>query len=100
MSVAETIRTLRDRGFDIRADPPNIHVRHPDRRELDRARALLDELRARKVEALKLLAEGLDWDEPGERARLDRAYDEADAIACTVPSWADCWTWCRPRRDR
>jgi len=97
-AVAEILDTLRDRGFQLVAEPPNIHVKHPDRRELDRARALLDELRACKVEALKLLAEGETWDEGRERGRLDGAYDTCDEIAHTVPSWSDAWTWCRAER--
>jgi len=97
-AVAEILDTLRDRGFQLVAEPPNIHVKHPDRRELDRARALLDELRACKVEALKLLAEGETWDEGRERGRLDGAYDSCDRIACTVTSWSDAWTWARAER--
>jgi len=98
-AAADLIHRLASLGFELIPDPPDIRVEYRHGTEPPpETPALLDELRVHKQAALELLAEGLEWNESGERARLDRAYDEADEIACGVPSWADAWTWCRAER--
>jgi len=99
-AVSATIDRLREMGYELELDPPAaIRFRFVGSGDPPHeAAALLGELQRHKPEALELLAEGLEWNESGEQARLDRAYDSCDRLARTVPSWSDAWTWCRAER--
>lgn len=98
-AVASTLERLRELGYEIALESPDgIRYRYQGEGEApEEAVPLLEELRAWKPEALALLVD-VEWEETRERERLDAAYDAADTAACTVPSWADAWTWARSER--
>lgn len=90
MSVVEMIDDLRRRGFELIPDPPAIRVRHPSRDVAEASRPLLDELRAKKNEALEILTSTTredEWYDERARQRLVAAFDWADET--TPPG---CWT--------
>lgn len=83
--MSAAIDRLRELGFELIPEPPDIRLRWPPGPEPPEARVLLEELRANKPAAL---AELSLWDEATERKRRGAAFEWA---VREPRRWAAAW---------